>query len=273
MQNQDLLVTLIQSELYWHNIEANLGMFEEKIWTIGEETHLIVLPEMFNTGFTMAVDQFAEPMNGRTFKWMKQQAAQTEAVVLGSYIVRDQGRYYNRLIWMEPDGAYAWYDKRHLFRMGGEHNSYSAGSSLLVKKLRGWKVCPLVCYDLRFPGWSRNRYDADKQELLYDVLIYVANWPETRINAWDTLLQARALENLCYTVGVNRIGKDGADVKYNGHSVVVNPKGRKMFSPEEKELIRTVSLDGDRLTRFRQKFPAYLDADDYEIVQKRPAEQ
>jgi omega-amidase len=264
--HQDLIITLIQSELYWQNTDANLGMFEEKIWSIGEKTHLIILPEMFTTGFTMDAAQFAEHMNGKTFKWMKQQAEQTGAVIAGSYIVRENDAYYNRLVWMEPNGSYAWYDKRHLFRMVGEHNHYRAGNSLLVRNLNGWKVCPLTCYDLRFPVWSRNRWDNDKKSLAYDLLIYVANWPEKRINAWDILLQARAVENLCYTVGVNRTGKDGKDTLYNGHSAVINPKGRKMLYTDEKEAIKTLSLDYEKLQAFRHKFPAYLDADEFIIV-------
>lgn len=261
MEHQDLIVTLIQSEIYWHNIDANLGMFEEKIWTIGEKTNLILLPEMFTTGFTMEAGQFAEPMNGKTFRWMKQQAAQTKAVVAGSYIVREHGQYFNRLIWMEPDGNYSYYDKRHLFRMAAEQQVYSAGNQRLIKNVNGWNVCPLICYDLRFPAWSRNKWLPDQERLEYDLLIYVANWPEKRINAWDILLQARAVENQCYVIGLNRTGKDGKEIKYNGHSVVVNPKGWKSLFTEDKEAVRTISLDYRKMRDFRKKFPAYLDAD------------
>ncbi len=265
MQPQDLNITLIQSEIYWHNIDANLGMFEEKIWTIGEKTDIIVLPEMFTTGFTMDAKNFAEHMNGKTFKWMKLQAAQTGAVVVGSYIVTDKGEFYNRLIWMEPNGNFDYYDKRHLFRMVGEHETYKGGNNVLVKEIKGWKVCPLICYDLRFPVWSRNKWDKTNQKLTYDLLIFIANWPEKRINAWDILLQARAVENLCYSVGVNRIGKDGRDTIFSGHSAVINPKGRKMLSTDDKEAIRTISLDYEKLQAFRQKFPAYLDADPFDV--------
>ncbi|MGK7396275.1 MAG: amidohydrolase [Candidatus Cyclobacteriaceae bacterium M3_2C_046] len=262
---QNLIVTTIQSDLYWHNIEANLGMFEEKIWSIGETTDLIILPEMFNTGFTMDAESFAEPINSRTFRWMKQQAAQTGSVVMGSYIVRETDQLFNRLIWMEPSGNYDFYDKRHLFSMAKEHHKFSRGNALLIKNLKGWNICPLICYDLRFPVWSRNRYLAEKNELLYDLLIYIANWPESRINAWDILLQARAVENLSYVIGVNRVGKDGKDVKYNGHSAVINPKGRKIFINEDKEVIRTVSLDFEKIQHFRRKFPAHLDADPFSL--------
>jgi len=262
----DLIVTLIQSELYWHNIDANLGMFEEKIWSIGEKTNLIVLPEMFTTGFTMEAAQFAEPMNGKTFRWMKQQAAQTGAVIIGSYIVREDGAYYNRLIWMEPDGSYSWYDKRHLFRMANEHHTYSPGNRRIIKTINGWNICPLICYDLRFPVWSRNSWLTKQNRLAYDVLIYVANWPEKRINAWDILLQARAVENQCYLIGLNRIGRDGNDASYNGHSAVINPKGWKALSLDDKEAIRTISLDLGKLQEFRKKFPAYFDSDSFNIL-------
>ena len=262
---KDLLVTVIQSDLYWHNIEANLGNFEEKIWSIGEKTDLIILPEMFNTGFTMQVEDMAEPMNSKTFRWMKQQAAQTEAVMIGSFIIKENKKYFNRLIWMEPDGNYDFYDKKHLFRMAKEDKKYSPGNKLLIKELKGWKICPLICFDLRFPVWSRNRYDHNTGELLYDILIYIANWPESRINAWDALLQARAIENLAYVVGVNRIGKDGNEARYNGHSTAINPKGRRLFFNEDKEVIRTVSLDYEKIRDFRKKFPVYLDADHFKL--------
>lgn len=263
---QDLIVTLIQSELYWHNVDANLGMFEEKIWTIGEKTNLILLPEMFTTGFTMDASQFAEPMNGKTFRWMKQQSAQTDAVIMGSYIIYEKGAYYNRLIWMEPDGNYSYYDKRHLFRMGGERERYSPGNQRLIHRINGWNICPMICYDLRFPAWSRNIWIPEQESLAYDVLIYIANWPEKRINAWDILLQARAVENQSYLVGLNRIGQDGNEVKYNGHSAVINPKGWKALSLDDKEAIRTISLEMGKLQEFRKKFPAYLDADSFNIL-------
>ncbi|HEX8040391.1 MAG TPA: nitrilase-related carbon-nitrogen hydrolase, partial [Chryseosolibacter sp.] len=205
---QDLKVTLIQSDLHWEDIEANLAMFEEKVWQIGNTTDVIVLPEMFTTGFTMAAQKLAEHMNMRTFKWMKQMADQTGALMLGSYIVRVHDKYFNRLLWMEPGGNFKTYDKRHLFRMAGENKVYSPGESLLIGTWKGWRICPLVCYDLRFPVWSRNRWDARNHRLNYDLLVYVANWPTTRIGAWDILLRARAIENLSYAVGVNRIGQD-----------------------------------------------------------------
>lgn len=259
---ENLKITLIQSDIYWHNVEANLAMLEEKIWYAAAEADLIILPEMFNTGFTMEVKGLAEPMNSKTFRWMKQLASQTGSVLTGSFIVKE-GRaaiYYNRLLWMEPDGNHAWYDKRHLFRMASEHETFSPGNELLIKELKGWKICPLVCYDLRFPVWSRNFGD-NQQDYKYDLLIYVANWPQIRVNAWNTLLRARAIENLCYVAGVNRVGTDGNDMEYNGKSVVVEPKGNDLFCAENNEIIHTEILDAAYLRSYREKFPAHMDAD------------
>lgn len=261
----DLKITLIQPNVYWEEPDANLSSLEEKIWQIGQETNVIVLPEMFTTGFTMNAPKLAEHMNMRTFKWMRQMADQTGALILGSYIVTVHERYYNRMVWMEPGGIFKTYDKRHLFRMAIEHTTYSAGESLLVATWKGWRICPLICYDLRFPVWSRNTYDATTKQLNYDLLIYVANWPTARIEAWDALLKARAIENLCYTAGVNRVGLDGNGIEYNGHSAVYSPKGEVVFISEGVEMIKTVELIGQSIKAFRDKFPAYLDADEFSI--------
>lgn len=260
---QDLTISLIQSPLHWQEVDANLAQFEEKIWQISGKTDLIMLPEMFNTGFSMAAEKLAEPMNSKTFRWMKQQAAQTGAVVVGSFIVKEEGEHFNRLLWMEPDGQYATYDKRHLFRMADEHHHYNMGSKRLIKELKGWRICPLVCYDLRFPVWSRNL--TDEGELAYDLLLYVANWPQARVQAWNILLQARAVENLCYVAGLNRVGEDGNGIAYNGCSAVVNPKGQRLFFAEEQEAIHTLRLSGEELQRYREKFPAQLDADRFRL--------
>jgi predicted amidohydrolase len=262
---QDLKFTLIQSELHWEDAEANLSMFEEKIWQISGSTDVIVLPEMFTTGFTMAASKMAEHMNMRTFKWMRQMADQTGALILGSYIVTVHDRYYNRMLWMEPGGNFKTYDKRHLFRMANEHKTYAAGESLLITTWRGWRICPLICYDLRFPVWSRNRWDAASKRPFYDVAVYVANWPTTRIDAWNTLLKARAIENLSYVVGVNRVGQDGNGIEYNGHSAIISPKGDAIFSNDDMETTRTLELSANSLHSFRDRFPAYLDADDFTI--------
>ncbi len=262
---QDLKITLIQSDIHWEDVEANLAMFEEKVWQVGKNTDVIILPEMFTTGFTMNAAKLAEHMNMRTFKWMKQMADQTGALMLGSYIVTVHERYYNRLLWMEPGGNFRTYDKRHLFRMANEHKTYSPGESLLVGTWKGWRICPLVCYDLRFPVWSRNRWDYSASRPSYDLAVYVANWPTTRIDAWNTLLKARAIENLCYVAGVNRIGMDGTGVEHNGHSSVISPKGEHIFTNEGIEISHTVELSANSLHAFRDRFPAYMDADEFTV--------
>ena len=256
---QDLKITIIQSDLHWENPGANISMFEEKIWKIREQADVIVLPEMFTTGFTMNAPVLAEPMNLTAFKWMKQQAAQTGAVVTGSLIIKEKDRYFNRLIWMQPDGKFFMYDKRHLFRMAEEHQIYSPGREKLLVEWKGWKIRPLICYDLRFPVWSRNRQNE------YDLLIYVANWPEARRLPWKTLLQARAIENLSYVVGVNRIGKDGKGIMYCGESSVISPKGEVLWQKENSEEIATYALSKTELDSFRAKFPADMDADEFTL--------
>jgi predicted amidohydrolase len=256
---QDLSLCLLQADLYWHNPEANRAMMEEMLWQLEEKVDVVILPEMFTTGFTMEADRWAEPMNLHTFKWMKQMAAQLDALVLGSYIVKGSGGYFNRLVWMQPDGDYATYDKRHLFRMANEDKHYQAGSSHLIRNWRGWNICPLICYDLRFPVWSRN------VNLAYDVLIYLANWPAARVVAWDVLLQARAIENLSYAIGVNRIGEDGLGIPYNGHSAVCDPKGSYILEPQMEQGIFIAKLSGQMLKAYRQKFPAHHDADRFNL--------
>jgi omega-amidase len=268
----DLTVTLIQSDLHWENPGANLAMFEEKIWQITDPTDIIVLPEMFTTGFTMNAATFAEPMNLTTFKWMKQLAAQTGAVLVGSFVVKEGDQYYNRLLWMPPDGQYQVYDKRHLFRMAGEHLTYSAGTRRIIPEVKGWRICPLVCYDLRFPVWSRNQRitpaetDTPGGPMQYDCLLYIANWPQPRNSAWNILLQARAIENLSYVVGVNRIKTDGKGIAYSGDSAVISPKGERLFYAGDQEIIQTVTLSKEDLLSLREKFPAYLDGDAFKIT-------
>ena len=262
---QDLKITLIQSDIHWEDIGANLAMFEEKIWQIGGNTDVIVLPEMFTTGFTMAAPRLAEMMNMRTTKWMRQIADQTGALILGSFIANVHGRFYNRLLWMEPNGQFKTYDKRHLFRMANEQKVFSSGESLLIGTWKGWRICPLVCYDLRFPVWSRNRFDITTRKLAYDLLIYVANWPTARIDAWNTLLKARAIENLSYVVGVNRVGMDGNGIEYNGSSCFISPKGEAIYSTDGTETIKTLEMNVNSLQAFRDRFPAFMDADDFSI--------
>ncbi len=253
-------ITLIQPNLYWHDPVANRAMLEEHIFSLPAPTDLIVLPEMFTTGFTMDAPAVAEPMNLTTFRWLRQMAAQTGAVVTGSYVVQTgAGQFFNRLIWMEPDGTFDTYDKRHLFRMAGEDHVYSAGTRRLIKEWKGWRICPLICYDLRFPVWSRN------QNLEFDLLLYVANWPAVRRNAWNTLLQARAIENLSYVAGVNRVGEDGNQHYYAGESAIIDFKGDVLFRQADVEIVHQHTLSLDDLRAFRAKFPAQLDADQFEL--------
>lgn len=256
----DLRITLIQTPLHWQNPEANRAMLEEKIWQIPEATDLIILPEMFTTGFTMEASTWAEHLNMTTFKWMRQQASQTDAVIVGSYIMTENGQYFNRLVWFQPDGSYKMYDKRHLFRMAHEHQTYTAGKQRLICEWKGWRIMPLVCYDLRFPVWSRN------VALEYDLLLYVANWPAPRAQAWKSLLVARAIENLAYTAGVNRIGTDGKGLEYAGDSGVFDFKGNQLAYCENEEKILQITLSKAELLEYREKFPAHMDADSFEIM-------
>ncbi len=263
MYKQDTLtLALIQTDIHWHSIEANLAMLEEKIWQIETQPDLILLPEMFNTGFTNAAALLAEPMNSKTFRWMKQQAMQTQAVVTGSYIIKEKAHYYNRLVWMEPDGSFAFYDKKHLFRMSEEHTVFAAGKERLICRWKGWNICPMICYDLRFPVWSRNQATADGG-LSYDLLVYVANWPAVRADAWTTLLKARAIENLSYVAGLNRTGEDGNQITYAGHSAIFDYTGSLLCPPADQPAILTATLSKSVLQAFRQAFPAYLDADPF----------
>lgn len=258
-----LTIALVQTDLHWKDKVANLAMLEEKLWEIEKGVDLIILPEMFPTGFSMEAAELAEPMNLTVCKWMRQLAAQKNATIAGSAIIQVNGKYYNRLLWVGPDGMIQHYDKRHLFRMAGEDQTFSAGERLPVFELKGWKICPQVCYDLRFPIWSRNRM-IDGQ-LAYDLIFYVASWPAARISAWDALLPARAIENLSYSLGVNRVADDGNGVKYNGHSAVYDYKGNQLEFMGERETITLVRLDAGELDTFREKFPAWMDSDDFLI--------
>jgi predicted amidohydrolase len=256
---QDLKLTCIQSDLNWESPSENLAMFSEKIEGITESTDIIVLPEMFPSGFTMNVEIMGEEMNGSTFTWLEKQAKITGCVITGSLIVKEKGNHFNRLVWMQPDGNYYTYDKRHLFRMMNEDNYFKPGQTKLIVEWKGWRICPLICYDLRFPVWSRNTGD-------YDCLIYIANWPEARKNAWSILLQARAHENQAYVVGVNRVGTDGNNISFSGNSAVIDPKGEMIaeFNSHEED-IKTSHLSIDLLADYKNKFPAGLDADKFKI--------
>lgn len=261
----DLKVTIIQSELHWENVDKNLAMFSEKIDAISEPTDVIVLPEMFNTGFSMYSKELAENMNGKTVNWMKEQAKRSDAVVTGSLIIEEHNNFYNRLIWVQPDGDFYTYDKRHLFRMADENESFSAGTKRLIVNYKGWRICPLICYDLRFPVWSRNT--SNKETPAYDCLIYIANWPAARKAPWSKLLEARAIENQCYVIGANRIGEDGKNIAYSGNSVIVNAKGEVISNiPENTAYSETINLKLVELNDFRADFPVSMDGDEFEII-------
>jgi len=267
-----LTITTIQTILHWEDKSANLKMLEEKINGIKEKTEVVVLPEMFSTGFSMQPRLLAEKMDGESVSWMKKIAASKKIILTGSLIIEDDGNYYNRLIWMLPNGQYGHYDKRHLFAYAGEHEEYTSGSKRLIASVKGWKINLLVCYDLRFPVWARQtsppaplleeRGEASPE---FDVLIYVANWPERRIHAWKTLLQARAIENQCYVLGVNRVGKDGKDIYYSGDSMIVDAMGEILYTKTHDEDIFTITLQKDKLEEVRTKLPFLKDADDFFI--------
>jgi omega-amidase len=261
---QDLRVTLVQASLAWHDAAANRRHFEQLLVPLAGRTDLVVLPEMFTTGFTMKPDVAAEPANGPTVEWLAAMASRVDAAITGSIATSDDGKFFNRLIWMRPDGAHVSYDKRHLFRMAREHQLYACGRSKAIVELRGWKILPLVCYDLRFPVWSRNRIGSEGE---YDVLVYTANWPAKRRYAWQTLLKARAIENLSYCIGVNRVGDDGAGIQYAGDSMALDYLGQPLLEESTDPFVETVTLSRAGLEEFRSKFPAHLDADGFSMTE------
>lgn len=267
-----LTITTIQTQLHWQDKIANLKMFEEKINSIKEKTEIVVLPEMFSTGFVIQPEPLAETMDGETVQWMKKVAAKKKIILTGSIIIKETDlaaqsvpiRYYNRLLWMLPNGEYGYYDKRHRFAFAGEDQNYTAGSKRLIASVKGWKINLLVCYDLRFPVWSRQS-SVEKDELEYDLLIYVANWPERRNHAWKTLLQARAIENQSYVIGVNRVGKDGTDLYHSGDSMIIDPLGETLYHKKDEEDIFTITLNKTHLQTVREKFPFWRDRDQFTI--------
>lgn len=259
-----LTVTIIQTNLHWEDKAANLQMLEEKINSIREKTELVVLPEMFSTGFSMKPELLAETMEGETVQWMKKIAAAQKIILTGSVIIEDAGNYYNRLIWMLPNGQYGVYDKRHRFGFAGEDNHFSAGSKRLIASVKGWKINLLICYDLRFPVWARQQSQPGGPE--YDLLIYVANWPERRSHAWKTLLQARAIENQCYVIGANRTGNDGHEIYHSGDSMIIDPMGEVLYTRNNEEDIFTMTLDRTQLETVREKLPFLKDADGFLLL-------
>jgi predicted amidohydrolase len=281
-----LTITTIQSSLHWEDKQANLKMFEEKIMSIAEKTEVVVLPEMFSTGFSMNPQKLAEKMDGETVNWMKTVAAKKRIILTGSIIIEEGGHYFNRLIWMLPSGQFGVYDKRHLFAYADEHQHYTPGNKRLIASVKGWKINLIVCYDLRFPVWCRQSRGSVEERLStlvaatpgelpaivnkqeepeYDLLICVANWPERRNHAWKTLLQARAIENQCYVVGVNRIGNDGNNIYHSGDTMITDAMGQVLYTREHAEDIFTLTLEKAPLAEVRKKIPFLDDADDFII--------
>ncbi|MES2603606.1 MAG: amidohydrolase [Pseudomonadota bacterium] len=255
-----LRLTLVQPDLAWQAADLNRQRLQDFISPLAGQTDLVILPEMFTSAFAMGSGAIAEAHPGPTLTWMQQMARELDAAVTGSVAVTDAGQRYNRLYFVKPDGSNQYYDKRHLFRMLDEHKRYGAGTDKLLVEWRGWRILPLVCYDLRFPVWSR--YTESQP---YDLLLYVANWPAARNQHWRTLLQARAIENLSYVAGVNRIGRDGNDLDYLGHSVVVSPQGEEMLQAGATGGVHQCTISLEDLQQWRQRFPAWMDADSFNL--------
>lgn len=267
MLQQSLNVTIVQAPLVWANKAANLDYFTRKLKHLPVSTDLIVLPEMFTTGFITDPEQISETMDGQVMQWMAQTSARLNCVITGSIAIKEWNCYFNRLIWMRPDGTFEKYDKHHLFRMGNEDRRFTQGLGSLIVDLKGWKIKPLVCYDLRFPVWSKNTLVNDKYE--YDILIYVANWPASRSYAWQTLLSARAIENQAYCIGVNRVGDDGKGIPHIGGSVILDFKGKLLSGCEDKQPdIVTHTIDYESLNSYRERFKVALDWDDFTVSGK-----
>jgi predicted amidohydrolase len=257
MQN-NLQIVIIQADLVWGNAKKNKEKLDVMLEEI-ENVDLIILPEMFTTGFSMTPKPFAESMNGETVNWMKGKASQFNAAIVGSIIINEENKYYNRMLFVHPNGRIEKYDKRHTFTLAGEHKEYSSGNRKLIVDFKGWKICPLICYDLRFPVWSRNVEN-------YDVLIYSANWPEPRINAWKTLLKARAIENMSFCVGVNRVGVDANGYEYNGNSIAIDFLGNEITEvAENSEKIIHATLNKEKLMKVREKLSFLDDKDTFTV--------
>jgi len=252
---QNLTVTFIQTELLWEDIPANLEMLDEKIDAIKNPTDLILLPEMFSTGFSMNPIGLAETMQGSAVTWLTEKAKEKSAHIAGSLMIEQDQHYFNRLVWASPDGRLYTYDKKHLFRMSGEEKVYSAGSNRLTIELNGWRIRPFICYDLRFPVWMRNT------DPPYDLAIVVANWPAAREIHWQMLLRARAIENQSYVIGVNRVGTDGNQIEYNGYSCVVDYQGNVHYQDVHRAFTQTAALSLTTLNQYRKTFPAWMDRD------------
>jgi omega-amidase len=254
--DQNLKISLIQTDLVWENPQANLQNFEEKINSDNSNPDLIILPEMFNSGFSM---HFSETHPSKSLAWLSKVSSARQTAIYGSLAIAENGKNYNRGCFVKPNGEEHFYDKKHLFKYGKEHETYTAGTEIITIEHKNWRIRPLICYDLRFPVWSRNTAP------FYDLLIYVASWPMARIEAWRTLLKARAIENQCYVVGVNRIGTDGNNLIYNGQSLVIDFTGKILCDAEEKDTIISTELSFENLQNFRTRFPFLSDGDSFEL--------
>lgn len=258
MQNE-LKIALIQADLVWENPDQNRTDLESHIESINDPVDLIILPEMFTTGFTMNPKGLAESMDGKTVNWMKDLAQRKQSALIGSTIIRENGLYFNRLLFVHPDGAIDTYDKKHTFTLAGEHTVYESGKENKIINYLGWSIKPLICYDLRFPVWARNLED-------YDMVLYVANWPHVRISAWDALLKARAIENMSYSIGVNRVGLDGNGHEYPGHSAVYDVLGQRLDDiPSHKEAIGIITLNKSHISKYRNKLGFLKDRDNFNL--------
>ncbi|MGY4384187.1 omega-amidase [Pedobacter sp. UYP24] len=257
----NLKITIFQAYLFWENIDKNLQNLALRLsMGIKEKTDLIILPEMFSTGFSMNAKALAEETDGKTMKWMSQIADKYECVVAGSIIVKEEDHYFNRLIWMLPDGSYSFYNKRHLFGLGDEDKNYTPGIEKVIVELKGWKIRLSICYDLRFPVWLRNK---DEE---YDILLLIASWPDKRSAHWNALIPARAIENQSYVIGVNRVGHDGNEVYHSGHSQCIDPMGKTVYYKPEDEDLYTFSIHYEELVKTRRTFPFLKDADKFKII-------
>jgi omega-amidase len=254
-----LKVSLVQTSTYWEDAKANIASLNFKLEQLEHDTDVILLPEMFSTGFSVGKEGIAEKMDGTTVNWMLEKAKEKNCLLMGSVLISEDNKYFNRLIAAFPDGQLLHYDKRHLFSYAGEDKIFAKGTKKLIFSYKGFRICPLICYDLRFPVWARNDEN-------YDILIYVANWPSPRIKAWDSLLKARSIENLCYTIGLNRVGNDNNKLNYPGHSAVYDPFGECLLNFEEnEELIKSVILEKKTLQNIRNKFSFLEDRDDFTV--------
>lgn len=254
----ELKIAILQTEIAWENSPQSLEIYDKAFSKLSEPVDIVVLPEMFNTGFTMNAAAVAQSMDGDAVSWLKQKSTESNASICGSLIIKENENFYNRFIWAERGEVKTYYDKRHLFRMADEHHTFSPGTRRPEINFKSWRIMPRVCYDLRFPVWSRSNK--------FDLQIYVANWPEVRVSAWDKLLRARAIENQCYVIGVNRIGSDGKGISYNGHSIVIDPKGEALTEENNENpgwITATLSLE--LLEDFRSKFPVFMDSDRFDL--------